>query len=479
MHGPTTGPAPAAALAQPPDGRSQDRWLRRASLLWVALAVAATGKTLIQGRDHFVYPVFAEASRHWWADQSLYAPYEGLDYYVYSPTMAVALTPLAVLPDRLGGILWNLLSIGLLYWAMRVLVRCVLPGEWSARREAALLALVWVNSVRGVWSGHSNALLLALAVFGLAAVARRRWWRAAALLALPVYIKIWPLALVMLLMAIWPRQLVGRFCAVAAGLAAVPFLTRPWQTVLWQYREWYVGVTQMTAGRRPTLRDFWRAWEVGLGPVGPQVMLAVQLATAAAVLGWCLWQARRGSAGRGLLASVFAAWLGWQLLFGPGSERLTYLILAPAASWAVLESFAQGRLRALRAWQRIASPMLRSELGGRGWSEAKPRKTVPLQVLSITAWLLSGLLGTGAVERAILPYFPAAPMIMPLGAALFVVWLVAYHWKPSAAACVPEEGLPTEISVEQEADGREPAPAHGRPRIIRLPQRQPARRRAA
>jgi len=423
--------------------RSQRRWLRWATLLWVGLAVAATGKTIIQGREHFVYPVFAEASRHWWADQSLYTAYEGLDFYLYSPTMAVALTPLALLPDRLGGILWNLLSIGLLYWAVRVLVRDVLPGRWSPRGEAVLLALVWVNSVRGVWSGHSNALLLALVVFGLAAVARRRWWSAAVLLALPVYIKIWPLALVMLLAAIWPRQLIGRFCVAAGALAAVPFLTRPWPTVLWQHREWYLGLTQMAAGRRPTLRDFWRAWEVGFGPVGPQVMLAVQLATAAAVLGWCLWQARRAPGVRHLLTSLLAVWLGWQLLFGPGSERLTYLILAPAASWAVLAAFEQRRLR----------------------------------TLGVAAWLLSGVLGTGAVERAILPYFPAAPIIMPLGAALFLVWVVAFHWRPAAVVGLAGETGPDRAAEETTRD-TEQAP-DGRPPQAHRPDQRPARRRAA
>jgi len=433
-------------LALPQPARLESRgWLRWAALLWVGLAVAATGKTIIQGREHFVYPVFAAASRHWWADQSLYAAYEGLDLYLYSPTMAVALSPLAVLPDRLGGIIWNLLSIGLLYWATRVLVRDVLPGRWSERREAVFLTLVWVNSLRGVWSGHSNALLLAGIIAGLSAVARGRWWRAALLLALPVYVKIWPLALVMLLGAVWRRQLIGRFCAAAGLLAAVPWLTRPWPTVLWQHQGWYLGLTRMAQTRRPALRDFWRAWEVLFGTADVRVMLAVQLLTAALVLGWCLWQVRRTRATRFRLTAIFCAWLGWQLLFGPGSERLTYLILAPAASWAVVESFAHQRLRSV----------------------------------SLSAWLTSGLLGTGAVERAILPYFPAAPIIMPLGALAFVVWLVAWHWKPlpkgTPAAQPDPAGEPTAPAEAAAACQDDP----NRPVSLRFPGRTSRRRRAA
>ena len=93
-------------------------------------------------------------------------------------------------------------------------------------------------------------------------------------------------------------------------------------------------------------------------------------------------------------------WVGWQLLFGPGSERLTYGLIAPMASWAVIESFDIKRLRGL----------------------------------AVSAWLVTALLGTGAFERAVISLFPYAPAILPSGVVLFLVWLLAYTCLPKNRA---------------------------------------------
>jgi hypothetical protein len=370
-----------------------NRWLRCALVAWAAVAVAACVKMAVQPERHTVYPVFATAARHWWADEPLYGGYAGLDPFRHSPTFAVAMTPFALLPQWLGGMLWSALSIALLLWAVRVLIAEVLPGPWPPRQEGLLLALTLINSVRGVWTGQSNALLLAAALFGLAAVAKRRWWTAALLLALAVFIKIWPLALVLLLVACWPRQLLGRFAAAAAALAAVPFLTRPPQIVCRQYHDWYTMLTDTRLTRWPGFRDAWTIWESIASRVDGRVYLAIQLATVAVVLCWCLWQLRRGTSPRPLLASVLSLWVAWQLLFGPGTERLTYLIIAPSASWAVVASFAERRLRAP----------------------------------STAAWLMTGLLGTGGVERLLQPVWSGASAILPLGVLVFILWLMLHH----------------------------------------------------
>ena len=82
-------------------------------------------------------------------------------------------------------------------------------------------------------------------------------------LAVPVFIKLWPLALVLLLIIYWPRQLLGRLAAVCLVLVLLPYLTRPPQIVAWQYREWYISLTgplqragQATAMPGPCGRSF-------------------------------------------------------------------------------------------------------------------------------------------------------------------------------------------------------------------------------
>ena len=109
-------------------------------VLWASLAAAVCVKTMVcLGTDpHSVYPQFAASSHHWWADKSLYADYaetERIDGYRYSPAFAVAFTPLAYLPARLGTMMWDVASIALLVWALHVFARDVLPGDWPPRRE--------------------------------------------------------------------------------------------------------------------------------------------------------------------------------------------------------------------------------------------------------------------------------------------------------------------------------------------------------
>jgi alpha-1,2-mannosyltransferase len=426
---------------------TNDRHLRGALALWACLAVAVCVKTATCSNPHSVYPQFAASSHHWWADESLYADYwetEQIDGYRYSPAFAVAFTPLAYLPAWLGAMIWNMAGIVLLICALHVLVRDVLPGEWPPPREGHFLALTLAGSAVGIWSGQSNAVITAAILLALAAIVRQRWWAAAMLLAVPVFIKIWPLAIVMLLVVFWPRQLAWRFAVACAVLALIPFFTRPPEKVAWQYHQWYASLTGPLQGRWDGYRDAWTIWEQLsppadhpgdgappdanvtfwrqlLPPVNRHVYMALQLATAWAVLAWCWWQRGRlrsvsdgadilvcheqssrhggqeclphpdrGLATKHLLILILSIWASWQLLFGPGTEQLTYGIIAPSAAWAVMVSFAEKRAR---------------------W-------------LTVTACAMLALLPSGDIEKAAIQAFPAGKILLPVGVVLFVVWLI-------------------------------------------------------
>jgi alpha-1,2-mannosyltransferase len=397
--------------------------VRHALVLWAILAAAVCVKIVLLGGHRQVYPVFAASSHHWWADQTLYGPYgiaEGIDCFRYSPTFAVAFTPLAYLPERLGAAIWSLGGIAVLLWSLHVLVRDVLPppgkGDWTPLQERIFLTLTLGGSAVGIWSGQSNALLLALIALGLSAIVRGRWWTASLLLAVPVFIKLWPLAIVLLLVVCWPRQLAIRFVVVCLILAMIPFLTRPPSTVLGQYHGWYAVLTGPLQARNDGYRDAWTFWEQlsplihcranWVDPASHGVYVAIELAAALGVLAWCLWQARRTSVlvptaesgdksphskdVRRLLTVILSMWASWQLLFGPATEQFTYGIIAPSAAWAVLVSFAEKRAR---------------------W-------------LTLTAWALLALAPAGDIESAVARVFPASPILAPLGVVLFVAWLL-------------------------------------------------------
>ena len=178
-----------------------------------------------------------------------------------------------------------------------------------------------------------------------AAIVENRWWNAACLLAIPVHIKAWPLAVGMLLSACRPRELAARLGVCLLGVAAVPFLTKPFALVCQRYYGWFVVLTGRAAADRHTYRDAWTIWQQVQGHVPHKLYLAMQLATAALVFAICLWQARRRLPVQRLLLFVLVVWACWQLVFGPATERNTFGLLAPLTSWALITAFEEKRGR--------------------------------------------------------------------------------------------------------------------------------------
>jgi hypothetical protein len=240
------------------------------------------------------------------------------------------------------------------------------------------------------WNLQSNVLVLALVALGTAAAARGRWWPAAVLLAAPVFIKLWPLAWAAVVAAGRPRRLGPRLVATLAGLAAVPVLVAPPETVARVYGEWG-HVLRLGQGLRwPGYRDLMTVWEQTGLPADPLVYRFAQLAGAGCVLVASLAAGRHARGERRGLAVGLAAWLCWQLLLGPGSERNTYGLIIPVIAWEVL--------RARRA--------------GSGWGWPGVALAVVL------------LFSSGDIERVVGRKMPGAAAVLPAAVAGFAAWLV-------------------------------------------------------
>lgn len=398
-------------MTVPQEGTPNARWLKLAWMVYLGFGAALAVKCAVEPNKHSVWPCFEQACHNWWDQRRMYdaadTPPGSRTGYRYSPTFAVLLSPLAVLPRPLGGAGWCLLNLGALYLSLRALRRSVLPGCWSPPREALFLLLALAGSARGLWAAQSNALVFALAALGAVWIARQRWWAAAFSLAGAVFIKLWPISLALLLMACLRRELIGRFCAACLVLAAVPFFaTLPFAAVVAQYRGWYGFLTGVGQHRWEAYRDAWTIWEHLVGPGDAAVYALVQAATGLFALAWCRRVHRRSGPGGDWLAVTLAAWVCWQLLFGPGTERNTYGLAAPMAAWAIVVSPA-GHRRNL-AWG---------------------------------AWGMNLLFGgTGSLERLLLPFFPAAKTLVPMSTVLLAAWLAAYGRTPQPPQAVSPTG---------------------------------------
>jgi len=368
-------------------------WLKRALLLWAVLWIAVSIKFVAQPERKSVYPCFADSSINWWADRNLYDNEVYKTGFRYSPTFALAFTPFAILHPTLGGILWSALNIGLLVYALRLLVKEIFPGKWSQFQEAGFLILCLAGCTRAIWSAQSNSLVFALAVFAVVFLKKERWWLAAFILAAAVHIKLWPAALALLLMARFPFQLGPRFAAACALLVIPPFLTRPFPVVMQQYQNWHALLTgPYRTLRQAGLRDAYTIAEHFGTFIDDRVYTLLQLGMAGLALLWCLRLAKITSSPEAYFTGVLTTWVCWQLLVGPGTERLTFLLAAPVASWALIVSIKE---------------------------RCHP-------ALALIAWLMLVPLGTGGVERLLLPIAAWSPAILPLGIIPLMGWQMVY-----------------------------------------------------
>jgi len=374
-------------------------WLFRLSVtLWIVFGVVCGFKAVISPVKHNSFHAFQIGTELWLADLD---PYLNSFYeFRYGPAFAELFTPLMILPSRLASLVWMWLNLGVFCWSLRVLIRDILPARWSPDREGVFLLLVLATSYRGLWSAQTNGLILACVVAAMQAILARRWALAAACLAFPVHIKIWPVAGALLLVSCWPRRLALRFSAALAAIGLIPLVTKS-PLVLWQrYYDW-LGAIGGPMQKRHDYRDAWTIWEAFGTPDAASYAL-LQLSMAVLALALCLWQRQKVGTTARLCTFVLGLWTSWQLLFGPGSERNTFCLLAPLTAWGVVTAYSVGRS----------------------------------QVVMSGAYALTFLASIGQFERALVAIFPLVSAAHPLGVCVFAIWLVnfAREWQLERAS---------------------------------------------
>jgi hypothetical protein len=333
------------------------RWERLALVLWAAALAVVSGRAAAFP-GHSVYPIFSTAGRHWLAGACLYE--RTYDLYRYSPLIAALFAPFGLLPDAGGGVLWRCLSAAAFLGALLWWCRAVLPITLTRAQQACLLLLVLPLSLGNLNNGQSNTLVLALLLAAAAAVASRgdapggRWRDdlAAACVALACLFKVYPIAVGLLLVVVHPRRFGWRLpLALAAGLA-LPFLLQRPGYVLDQYLGWLRHLE--TNDRHVLPAALWYrdvqllCWQCGV-PLSSGAYRQVQALAAAACAAVCLAGRLRGWPERQMLTVLTVLGVCWMTAFGSATESATYVLMAPAAAWLVLEARLRHRTGLLRA----------------------------------------------------------------------------------------------------------------------------------
>ena len=176
--------------------------------------------------------IFSSSARLWLESGELYDPHRPKDVrdgYRYNPSVTALFTPFALLPDRVGGIVWRFVNALAMFLALAWLARSVFSESLSSKHYAWLLLLIAPLALQSVSNGQTNPLVVAAMIGAVAAVKEERWNLASGLIVLAFVFKIYPLALGMVLALLYPRQLSWRCrspprrnaCGVLASIAGL------------------------------------------------------------------------------------------------------------------------------------------------------------------------------------------------------------------------------------------------------------------
>lgn len=373
-------------------GGGRQRWagLRFAAwVAWLVLSAVIAVTAAVRPQAHSVYGIYAGAARDWWAGRDMY--HDRPEPYRYSPLFAVAVTPWALLPDRVGTPLWKMFSIAVYALALRTWTMQALPTRLGRRELAALFLLVLPGSMHSMYNGQANLLMLAACLLGGAAAAQGRWSSAALWIAAATLIKGYPLALGLLLGVLYPRRFMGRFL-VALGIGLVlPFAAQTPPRVIAQYGSWSDHLRGSTVAMRERLRSVDHLLAVWGHPVTPALFARMGLAAGVAILVASLWYARRTGDPRGRVTQVFLLFSVWVVLFGPATETCTYVVAAPAVAWALLEARRHGTpltLAMLLGSLILMGPLVTDAFGSVVRNFANAHGSQPLGALLLSAYVL-------------------------------------------------------------------------------------------
>lgn len=321
-----------------PTGRSSVSWPSVAVGVWVHLSLGLAVFAYFHPMTHSVYGVYERAARNWWSGVDLYQS-ETDDYFRYSPLFAITTLPFAWLPMSWGGALWRLFNYGLYAAGLWSWVRHVGSRSWSSSQVAGLFLLVLPLSFASMQNGQANLLMLGSLLLATSAAAQERWTASAGWLAAATLIKGYPLALAMLLSALYPRRFAGRFLLWMALGLGLPFLAQTPSFVRGQYASWLSHLSASTVIMRERVRSVDHLFWLTEHPLTSRELFALQALSGLGVLVVCGMVYWRTTEPRARLLVVSVLFMTWVILFGPATEACTYVVIAPALAWSLLDAW--------------------------------------------------------------------------------------------------------------------------------------------
>jgi hypothetical protein len=252
----------------------------------------------------------------------------------YLPHFAILFSVFRILPITLGDILWRWGSAAVLLSGIWRLARLINPSKTAVRDFGVAALLAMPLCMAALRNGQANTVFGGLLLHLTAALAREKWWQAAALLALSIAVKQLSVIMIPLIVLIYPRTIWPVIVSLVA-LAGFPFLFGPPDYVAAQYHIFFANLADCAVVPEYEYADISGIYRTFGGDLAPSISIVIRALSGAAILGlW--WQGARR-----LDEPLRALWLlalttGYLMLFNPMNEANSYVILAPVLGiWAV------------------------------------------------------------------------------------------------------------------------------------------------
>jgi hypothetical protein len=370
-----------------------------AVVVWATVLLVIGVHAFLYPRTHSIFPFYSFGSHAFWEGHDLYHGSGLDDEFQNGPLFAVAVSPLAYLPERWGNMLWKLLNAGIFLAALALWLRCALPERLHSREVAIVFLLALGDSLQCVYDGNSNLFVIAAILLALAAVVRDKTVSAGAWLASATLAKAFPITIAALLTVVCGASITWPFAAALAVGLALPVAIRP-SAGLSQSRAWFDVLASRTNQRQIRHLSIEQLFRIYGHPI--PITWSNMLAAAAGLvaMGLCLSYARRSSR-REALTFTLAAFSAWILLFLPSLEAATLAVAAPSIALALVDA----SRRRLYGW---------------------------VTMLAVTWWLLGPAL-TDIMGKHARLFFQGHGAV-PVGGLLFACYLVSLWRRPSEAS---------------------------------------------
>jgi alpha-1,2-mannosyltransferase len=202
----------------------------------------AAGEAVLRGQDIYA----AHNSRGW--------------FYVYPPTFALLMAPFALIPLFWASLLWYVLSVLMVFYAVRRSYSMMLKCNRVTKKifwlvVISLLLISW-PLVSALEHGQSTPLLLLLVTLALAYEQDRRDICGGIALGGAILLKVFPILL--LSYFVWRRR--WRFLAAAAGCLALgwalPAIRYGWTKNVHLWSEWFSRVLLPAISKEPASHHY-------------------------------------------------------------------------------------------------------------------------------------------------------------------------------------------------------------------------------